>query len=190
MAGEAEDDFRFDDATDDEAELTPQDLHLDEVEALVAGEDYDEGLYEDSGAVAAPIARAGDATGEDALSAAIRARDASALVAAVSQTLHDVPNLRVGLPPSAPPCSDTSAECVAGIKESVAATLAKIGAASPASGRFCILIVTPSAPRAATLCGVLARGGIKVAKLFARHLDPAEQAATLSSKRVEVHSTA
>jgi hypothetical protein len=55
-----------------------------------------------------------------------------------------------------------------------------------AKGRFCLLLVTPSAPRAASLCGILSRGGVKVAKLFARHLTLDEQAAFLATHAVEV----
>lgn len=53
-------------------------------------------------------------------------------------------------------------------------------------GRFSVLIVTPSAPRAASLCGVLARSHVgSVAKLFGRHLTVDEQASFLASNETE-----
>ena len=63
----------------------------------------------------------------------------------------------------------------------------KVKAASaPTKGQFSLLIVTPSAPRAASLCGVLARNGLSVAKLFGRHLTVDEQAEFMSAHCIDV----
>ena len=59
-------------------------------------------------------------------------------------------------------------------------------AGPPKKGHVRVLVVTPSAPRAASLCGVLARGGASVAKLFGRHLTVDEQAAHVAGHFVDV----
>jgi hypothetical protein len=104
----------------------------------------------------------------------------------ITAVLHDVA-VRVATPATLPPVLATTPEFVAAFKATVAAARASAGAPSKvAKGRFCILLITPSAPRAASLCGILSRSGVKVAKLFARHLTLDEQAAFLSTHDVDV----
>ena len=67
-------------------------------------------------------------------------------------------------------------------------TRAKTKAAgAPTKGQFSVLVVTPSAPRAASLSGAISRSGTGVvAKLFGRHLTVDEQAAFLGGHFVDV----
>jgi len=106
--------------------------------------------------------------------------------AEIAAVLPDVA-IRVAAPASLPPVLETTAAFVAAVKATVAAARATAGAPSKTEkGRFCVLLITPSAPRAASLCGLLSRGGVKVAKLFARHLTIDEQGAFLSTNDVDV----
>ena len=94
----------------------------------------------------------------------------------IATLLPDVPNLRVAAPSSLPPVLETTAAFETAFKATVVAARTAAGAPSKTEkGRFCLLLITPSAPRAASLCGLLSRGGVKVAKLFARHLTIDEQ---------------
>jgi len=88
-------------------------------------------------------------------------------------------SIAVSLPESLRPVQAVPADLVKAI-------VALLGAAQKSAGRFAVLLVTPSAPRAASLCGLLSRAGLKVAKLFARHLTVDEQAAFLSTHAADV----
>ena len=94
-------------------------------------------------------------------------------------------SIAVSLPESLRPVQ-APADLVKAIVALLGATQKLAGAPSKAAGRFAVLLVTPSAPRAASLCGLLSRAGLKVAKLFARHLTVDEQAAFLSTHAVDV----
>lgn len=144
-----------------------------------------------------PLGESDDEGGEEDGLAGARVGAAPSAAAASSQrsvpssseigaVLHDVA-VRVSTPASMQPVLATTSEFVAAFKATVAAARASVGALSKvAKGRFCILLITPSAPRAASLCGILSRSGVKVAKLFARHLTLDEQAAFLSTHDVDV----
>lgn len=80
----------------------------------------------------------------------------------------------------------TAKELGAAIASLVASNKAKAGAPRT-KGEFGILVVTPSAPRAASICGTIARSaGTTVAKLFGRHMSMEEQAAFVAANIVDV----
>jgi len=95
-------------------------------------------------------------------------------------------SIAVSLPESLRPVQAVPADLVKAIVALLGAAQKSAGAPSKAAGRFAVLLITPSAPRAASLCGLLSRAGLKVAKLFARHLTVDEQAAFLSTHAVDV----
>jgi uncharacterized membrane protein YgcG len=121
----------------------------------------------------------------DGLPAAIATRDAAAVREIIAPILG-TPGVHIGLPK---PLTETqlasSKEVVKVGRELIAACRAK-AAAPRAKGCFCVLIVTPSAPRAASICGTLRRGGISVAKLFGKHMAVEEQSESLAANLVDV----
>ena len=121
-----------------------------------------------------------------ALEAAIAARDTEAARDLVIGVLHDAGDFTVAFPAALEaPATSTAPEFVVAIKALVASVKAAQGTAA-LKGQPAVLLVIPSAPRAAALCGLLRRKGVQVAKLFARHLDLAEQASFLRLNRVDV----
>ena len=121
----------------------------------------------------------------DGLASAIASRDIATLRESLGTVLKDVPGLRVGLPESLTAQSDQAKQFVAAAKEAVATCRAKAGGPR-CKGAFSVLIVTPAAPRAASLCGVLSRGGVLTAKLFGRHMEIEEQTVFLANHFVDV----
>lgn len=132
-----------------------------------------------------PQSAMADGDGDRSLSLAIIDRDIESIRAVIEPVLDDA-TLRISLPKVLTSTEFSEAkELVTNAKELVSACRAHAG--SPRTkGAFCVIIVTPSAPRAASLCGVLNRGGISVAKLFGRHLDLDEQKAFLAANMVDV----
>ena len=124
---------------------------------------------------------------DDVLADAVAARDVGASREIIEPVLGlgDV-GLRIGLPKAIGKTQlHSSKELVALGKELVAVCRAK-AAAPRAKGAFCVLVVTPSAPRAASICGILSRGGVTTAKLFGKHMSVEEQEQFLVANVVDI----
>ena len=108
-------------------------------------------------------------TDNSAVALAIADRDVESLrelIAPVLSGTAATTPLRISLPKALSESHiEASKALVSVVKELVSASRAK-AAAPRAKGAFCVCIVTPSAPRAASLSGVLSRGGCAIAKLF------------------------
>ena len=121
---------------------------------------------------------------------AVAGRDVSATREIMDRILHDVQNLKVSFPKALSTTQLDDAASLVEVSTELVSTC-KAAAVSPrhkatGKGEFKVLFVTPSAPRAASLCGVLARGGLVAAKLFGKHMTVEEQTEFLQSHLVDV----
>jgi hypothetical protein len=181
--GELEDDFVYEeiDANDDGDE---EEVEGNEVE----GEDAEDEEEDDTAPSAASVTARPLGTAD--LKLAIATGDAAAVrgcfAAVVPEALNN--GVHVALPRAIAPCASTAAELVAACKAALHSAKAKAGGARHGKGQMRVLIVTPSAPRAASLCGILARKmhGLCVAKLFGRHLEVDAQTAFLGANKIDV----
>ena len=188
--GEFEDDFIYERIAGDERQPEAMDEDEDEDE-VEEEEEEEEGEGEEKDAAAAS---GSSITPRSLTTAALKLAIATGDVAAVRSCFAAVVpevishGVHVALPRAIVPCSGTAAELVDACKAAIHSAKAKAGGARHGTGQMRVLIVTPSAPRAASLCSILSQKvhGLRVAKLFGRHLDLDAQAAFLSANRVDV----
>ena len=126
----------------------------------------------------------------DSFALAVVNRDVEVLRAKLTPMLSEVKNLRVDMPKAIRETIFDDATALTKMITEYVSTC-KANSTSPrhkaaSKGAFCVLVVVTSAPRAASICGVLSRGGLAIAKLFGKHLTMEEQSQFLTTHLVDV----